>query len=168
MPDSPQQLTLGGGSRRHGRVEIFADGSCHGNPGPGGWGAIVRADGKETELSGGKKQTTNNEMEMMGAIEALRSLTAPSSVTVTTDSQYLVKGMNEWLKGWIRNGWKTAAKQPVKNRELWEQLATLAETHSVRWVWVRGHAGHRENERCNDLANHAAARWGRPALKPAP
>ncbi len=139
------------------RVEIFADGSCHGNPGPGGWGSIIRIGGKETELSGGKAATTNNEMELTGALEALRSLPASSDVTVTTDSQYLVKGMSEWLKGWIRNGWKTSTKQPVKNRELWEALNVQAQKHRIRWVWVRGHDGHAENERCNTLANDAAA-----------
>ena len=139
------------------RVEIFADGSCHGNPGPGGWGSIVRIDGKDTELSGGKAATTNNEMELTGALEALKSLAGPSDVTVTTDSQYLVKGMSEWMKGWIRNGWKTAGKQPVKNRELWEALNAQAQKHGIRWKWVRGHDGHAENERCNTLANNAAA-----------
>ena len=139
------------------RAEIFADGSCLGNPGPGGWGAIVRIEGKDTELSGGKAATTNNEMELAGALEALKSLAVPCDVTVTTDSQYVVKGMSEWMKGWIRNGWKTAGKQPVKNRELWEALNAQAEKHRVRWAWVRGHEGHAENERCNTLANNAAA-----------
>ncbi|MBI5177937.1 MAG: ribonuclease HI [Nitrospinae bacterium] len=140
------------------QVEIFSDGSCIGNPGPGGWGSIVRCDGTEAELSGGKKQTTNNEMELTGVIEGLRSLTEPSAVTVTTDSQYVVKGMTEWMPGWIRNGWKTASKQPVKNRQHWEALNALSKTHTIKWRWIRGHAGHAENERCDRLATAQSAR----------
>ncbi|MBI3794296.1 MAG: ribonuclease HI [Nitrospinae bacterium] len=138
------------------KVEIFSDGSCLGNPGPGGWGSIIKTNGSEAELVGGKKQTTNNEMELSGIIEALKSLKNPSEVTVTTDSQYVVKGMTEWMKGWTRNGWKTVSKQPVKNREFWDELNRLSAIHKISWRWVRGHDGHAENERCNTLAQGAA------------
>lgn len=140
------------------KTEIFSDGSCIGNPGPGGWGSIIRTGEKEIELSGGKKHTTNNEMELTGVIEALKSLKGPSDVIVTTDSQYVVKGMTEWMRGWIRNGWQTASKQPVKNRHCWEELNRLSEIHKIKWAWIRGHAGHRENERCDILATDASAR----------
>jgi ribonuclease HI len=140
------------------KVEIFSDGSCLGNPGPGGWGSIIRLSGEEVEITGGKKHTTNNEMELSGVIEALKWLKEPSEVTVTTDSQYVVKGMTEWIAGWKRNGWKTASKQPVKNRHFWEDLSKLSEIHKIHWKWVRGHDGHNENERCNDLAQEASAK----------
>jgi len=143
------------------RVEVYSDGSCIGNPGPGGWGSIVRYPDREVELSGGKKQTTNNEMELTGVIEALKSLTGPSAVTVTTDSQYVVKGMTEWMPGWLRNGWKTAGKQPVKNRQFWEELNALSKTHRIGWQWIRGHAGHPENERCDRLATAQSAKFAR-------
>jgi ribonuclease HI len=133
-------------------VEIFCDGACSGNPGPGGYGAILRYSGRQKELSGGARETTNNRMEMTAAIEALRSLTRPCRVTITTDSQYLVKGMTEWIAGWQRKGWINSKKEPVVNRDLWEQLLTLTGQHSVQWKWVRGHAGHVENERCDQLA----------------
>jgi len=137
-------------------AEIFCDGSCLGNPGPGGWGAVIRYDGEEMELCGSKKMTTNNEMELTAVIESLVVLPGGARVTVTTDSQYVVKGVTEWMANWIRNGWKTASKKPVKNRELWEKLNQLAKPHSVKWVWIRGHNGHPENERCDRLANSAA------------
>lgn len=137
------------------RVEIFCDGACSGNPGPGGWGSILRFRGKEKELSGFEAQTTNNRMELTAAITALASLTRPCQVVLTTDSQYLVKGMTEWLAGWIRKGWVNSKKEPVLNRDLWEQLAELAKVHRIDWRWVRGHAGHVENERCDELARQA-------------
>jgi len=136
-------------------VEIFCDGACSGNPGPGGYGAILRCNGHEKELSGGEPHTTNNRMELTAALEALRQLTRPCSVTVTTDSQYLVKGMTEWIRGWQAKGWKNSKKETVLNRDLWEQLLEVCSRHSVRWVWVRGHAGHVENERCDLLAREA-------------
>ncbi len=126
-------------------LEIFCDGACSGNPGPGGYGAILRCRGVEKELSGGEADTTNNRMELTAAIAALRQLTRPCRATLTTDSQYLVKGMTEWLAGWQRNGWRNSKKEAVLNRDLWEQLAELAAKHRVRWQWVRGHAGHPEN-----------------------
>lgn len=133
-------------------VEIFCDGACSGNPGPGGYGAILRYGGHEKEIRGGARETTNNRMELSAAIEALRLLTRPCAVTVTTDSQYLVKGITEWISGWRRNGWRNSKKEPVLNRDLWEQLLAVTEKHSVQWKWVRGHAGHAENERCDQLA----------------
>ena len=139
-------------------AEVFCDGSCLGNPGPGGWGAVVRYSGKELELSGSQKSATNNVMELTAVIESLKSLPSPATVTVTTDSQYVVKGATEWMLNWKRNGWKTAAKKPVKNRILWEEISSLIQKHSVRWEWIRGHAGHPENERCDLLAVEAANR----------
>lgn len=133
-------------------VEIFTDGACSGNPGPGGWGAILRAKGKEKELSGSEKQTTNNRMELMAVIGALEALKRPCRVTITTDSQYVMKGMTEWLPGWKAKGWKTAAKKPVKNAELWQRLEQAISPHQVEWEWVRGHDGHEENERADRLA----------------
>jgi ribonuclease HI len=143
------------------KVEIFSDGSCLGNPGPGGWGSIIKVDGAEIELSGGKKHSTNNEMELSGVIEALKSLKEPCEVVVTTDSQYVVKGMKEWMAGWIRNGWKTASRQPVKNRQFWEELKAQSEIHKIKWEWIRGHDGHAENERCDRLATDAASSFAR-------
>lgn len=140
------------------RVEIFCDGACSGNPGPGGFGAILRANGTEKELSGGEKETTNNRMELLAAITALEALTRPCDVTLTTDSQYLVKGMNEWLTGWKRKGWINSRKEPVLNRDLWERLDALARKHKVSWCWIKGHAGHDENERCDELARMAIRR----------
>ena len=134
------------------QVEIFTDGACSGNPGPGGWGTILRAKGKEKELSGGEKQTTNNQMEMMAVIIGLEALTRPCQVKVTTDSQYVLKGMTEWLAGWKAKNWKTAAKKPVKNVELWQRLDKAAQPHKIEWQWVRGHQGHPENERADKLA----------------
>jgi len=133
-------------------VEIFCDGACSGNPGPGGYGAILRYGQHEKEISGGARETTNNRMELSAAIEALRLLTRPCRVTITTDSQYLVKGMTEWIVGWQRKGWRNSKKEPVVNRDLWELLLELTRPHIVQWKWVRGHAGHAENERCDQLA----------------
>lgn len=133
-------------------VEVFCDGACSGNPGPGGYGAILRYGGRVKELSGGAKDTTNNRMEMTAAIEALRQLKRPCRVSITTDSQYLVKGMTEWIAGWQRKGWRNSKKEPVVNRDLWELLLALTKPHSVQWKWVRGHDGHIENERCDQLA----------------
>lgn len=144
----------GGGSP----VEIFSDGACSGNPGPGGFGAILRYNGHEREISGAEAQTTNNRMELTGAIEALKRLTRPCRVIITTDSQYLVKGMTEWIAGWQRKGWMNSKKEPVLNRDLWEELLSLARLHKIEWRWVRGHAGHAENERCDCLAREAIAK----------
>jgi len=139
-------------------VEIFTDGACKGNPGPGGWAAILRAGGKEKELSGAEPQTTNNRMELMGAIGGLRALTKPCRVTLSTDSKYVMDGITKWVFGWQRNGWKTADRKPVKNADLWQALIEATRTHQVTWQWVKGHAGHPENERADALANEAIAR----------
>jgi len=139
-------------------VEIFSDGACSGNPGPGGYGTILRFGAHVKELSGYDPETTNNRMEMLGAIVGLESLSRPCQVRATTDSQYLVKGMTEWIVGWKRKGWKNSKKQEVANRDLWERLLELCETHSVEWCWVKGHAGHEENERCDELARAAIER----------
>jgi ribonuclease HI len=134
------------------QVEIFTDGACKGNPGPGGWGAILRSSGKERELSGGESPTTNNRMELMAAIEALNALKKPCRVQLWTDSNYVRDGITKWIHGWRRNGWKTADKKPVKNSELWQALLDAAEPHRIEWHWVKGHAGHPENERADALA----------------
>lgn len=134
-------------------VEVFTDGACRGNPGPGGWGALLRFGGIEKSLFGGEKLTTNNRMELMAAIEGLSAIKEPCTVTITTDSQYVRKGITEWLIGWKRNGWKTAAKQPVKNADLWQRLDEQNQRHQVEWRWVKGHNGHRENELADVLAN---------------
>ena len=133
-------------------VDIFTDGACSGNPGSGGWGVILRYGKNEKELSGGLEQTTNNQMEMTAVIEALKQLKEPCEITLTTDSQYVVKGMTQWLKDWQARGWKTAAKKPVANQELWQELVNLTQKHTIHWNWVKGHAGHPENERCDALA----------------
>lgn len=133
-------------------VDIYTDGACSGNPGPGGWGAILRHNEHEKELFGYDPATTNNRMEMTAVIEALRSLKRPTPVRIHTDSQYVQKGMTEWIHGWKRRGWKTAGKDPVKNEDLWRTLDTLAAGHEVEWLWVKGHAGHPENERADELA----------------
>ena len=138
------------------RIEIWTDGGCRGNPGPGGWGALLRAGAHERELSGGAPDTTNNRMEMTAVIEALRALKRDGSdVVLTTDSQYVRKGITEWIGNWKRRGWKTASKAPVKNADLWREIDALAARHAVEWRWVKGHAGHPENERCDALANRA-------------
>jgi len=136
-------------------IEIFCDGACSGNPGPGGFGAVLRAGKREKELSGGEFNTTNNRMELTAAITALEALSRPCTVSVTTDSQYLVKGMTEWIFSWIKKGWVNSKKDPVVNRDLWERLYALSKTHRIEWKWVRGHSGHSENERCDDLARAA-------------
>ena len=136
-------------------IEIFCDGACRGNPGPGGWGTILRYGAKEKELNGYKAKTTNNEMELIAATEGLKALNKPSDVTVTTDSKYVIQGITSWIHGWKKNNWKTSAKKPVKNKELWEALDTAAHGHSINWVWVKGHNGHPENERADGLANLA-------------
>ncbi|KQQ91163.1 ribonuclease HI [Aureimonas sp. Leaf324] len=134
------------------RVDIFTDGACSGNPGPGGWGAILRFGDTERELSGGEQLTTNNRMELLAAIEGLGALKRPCSVHLHSDSQYLRDGITKWIHGWKRNGWRTADKKPVKNAELWQRLDTERERHEVTFHWVRGHAGHAENERADALA----------------
>lgn len=138
-------------------VEIHTDGACKGNPGPGGWGAILRAGGKERELNGSELHTTNNRMELQAAISALNALTRPCEVDLTTDSVYVRDGISKWVHGWQKNGWKTADKKPVKNDDLWQALLAAARPHVVRWHWVKGHAGHAENERADTLANEAIA-----------
>ena len=133
-------------------VEIFTDGACSGNPGPGGWGALLRWNGKEKELCGGEADSTNNRMEMMAAICALEALKRPSRVAITTDSNYLRDGITKWIHGWKKNGWKTAAKKPVKNKDLWERLDRALQPHRIEWHWIKGHSGHPENERADALA----------------
>lgn len=140
------------------RVEIYTDGACSGNPGPGGWGAVLRWQGKEKEMSGGARETTNNRMEMTAAIRALESLKRPVAVDLYTDSTYLRDGITKWLPGWKTKGWKTAGKKPVKNIDLWQRLETAMQGHDIRWHWVRGHAGHPENERADELARKAIRR----------
>ena len=136
-------------------VEIFTDGACSGNPGPGGYGAIVRQGNRTREISGCERQTTNNRMEMRAVIEALRLLPGSFRVRVTTDSNYVVKGMTEWIPGWIRRNWVNSQKKPVLNRDLWERLLELSGPHEIEWQWIRGHDGHLENERCDRLAREA-------------
>jgi ribonuclease HI len=138
------------------KVELFTDGACKGNPGPGGWGALLRYGNHEKELFGGEANTTNNRMELMAAIEGLKALTRECEVVLTTDSQYVKQGINQWMAGWKRNGWKTAAKQPVKNKDLWQALDEQVQRHQVDWRWVKGHAGHEGNERADQLANRGA------------
>ena len=133
-------------------IEIFTDGACSGNPGPGGWGAVLRYGEKERELSGGERLTTNNRMELMAAIEALKALKEPCAVSLYTDSVYLKDGIGKWIHGWKKNGWKTAAKKPVKNVELWQAREEQRNRHDVTLFWVKGHAGHAENERADELA----------------
>ena len=137
------------------KVQIFTDGCCKGNPGPGGYGCIIKQNGATVELKGRDLNTTNNIMEMTAAIVALKFLKEPCKVELTSDSQYLVLGMTEWVQGWAKKGWKTASRQPVKNKGLWQKLMALEKTHKIVWKWVRGHSGHPENERCDELANEA-------------
>ena len=134
-------------------VEAFTDGACRGNPGPGGWGVVLRAGGRVKELSGGEPMTTNNRMELTAAIEALTALKEPCRVALYTDSKYVRSGITEWLPAWRARGWRTADKKPVKNRDLWQVLADAAARHEVAWHWVKGHSGHPENERADELAN---------------
>lgn len=138
------------------QVEVHTDGACLGNPGPGGWGALLRYGATERELVGAEAATTNNRMELMAAIAALEALSAPCEVTLHTDSQYVQKGLTEWLPGWVRRGWKTSGGEPVKNQDLWQRLQAAASRHRVHWRWVRGHAGHVDNERVDRLARQAA------------
>ena len=137
-------------------VEIFTDGACKGNPGPGGWGAVLRTGGHEKELSGSDPATTNNRMEMTAVIEALKALTAPCEVQLYTDSRYVIDGITKWIFGWQKNGWKNSARQPVLNSDLWLALVDAKRPHKVSWHWVKGHAGHPENERADKLASDAA------------
>lgn len=138
------------------KVEIFTDGACKGNPGPGGWGALIRSGTTEKELSGGEPLTTNNKMELMAAIEALKALKRPCHVILSTDSNYVKDGITKWVFGWQRNGWKTADKKPVKNVELWQALVEATKRHKIEWRWVKGHSGHAENDRADALACAAA------------
>ena len=140
-------------------VEIHTDGACLGNPGPGGWAALLRYGGRERELSGGEAATTNNRMELMAAIMALETLTAPCSARLHTDSRYVQQGIGEWLPNWLRRGWKTSGGASVKNRDLWERLQAAAAQHQVQWIWVKGHAGHVDNERVDALACAAAKKF---------
>jgi ribonuclease HI len=139
------------------QVEIFTDGACSGNPGPGGWGAILRYGETERELSSGEDHTTNNRMELMAAISALEALKTPCKVILNTDSSYLKDGITKWIKNWKRNGWRTASKDPVKNAELWQRLEAALGRHEIHWKWVKGHAGHAENERADELARMGMA-----------
>jgi ribonuclease HI len=137
------------------KVEVFTDGACRGNPGPGGWAAILRFGETEKEIYGAESETTNNRMELMAAIAALEALKRPCEVTLSTDSQYVKNGISEWLPQWKKRGWKTADKKPVKNQDLWQRLEVATHSHQIRWEWVRGHSGHPENERVDQLANLA-------------
>ena len=134
-------------------IDIFADGGCRGNPGPGGWGVLIKSEGKEKELWGGEVETTNNRMELTAVIRALEALKRTASVRVHTDSQYVQKGISVWIHNWKRNGWRTADKKPVKNADLWQTLDQIASEHQIEWLWVKGHAGHPGNERADQLAN---------------
>jgi len=138
-------------------VDIYTDGACSGNPGPGGWGALLKIGAREKELCGGTRETTNNRMEMTAAIEALKALKRPCKIRLHTDSQYLKNGITNWIKNWKRNGWRTADKKQVKNVDLWQALEAEIETHDIQWVWVKGHAGHDGNERADALANRGMA-----------
>jgi len=134
-------------------IEAYTDGACRGNPGPGGWGVLLRFNGHEKRLYGGEASTTNNRMELMAVIKALESLKKACKVKITSDSQYVLKGITEWMENWKKRGWKTSAKKPVKNVDLWQRLDELRENHSVEWVWVKGHSGHIENDIADELAN---------------
>ncbi len=142
------------------QVEIYTDGACRGNPGPGGWGVLLKAGAREKTLFGGEAETTNNRMELTAAIEALRALKRPSDVVLYTDSRYVMDGITSWLANWKKRGWKTAAKQPVKNRDLWQALDEEVTKHSVRWIWVKGHDGNPGNERADELANRGIDELG--------
>ena len=135
-----------------GKIEIFTDGACLGNPGPGGWGALLRRHDTEQEISGGERETTNNRMELMAAIKGLEALKRPAKVALTTDSSYVKDGITKWIGNWKKNGWRTAAKKPVKNADLWQRLERVVDQHEITWLWVKGHSGHAENERVDDLA----------------
>ena len=135
------------------QVEIFTDGACRGNPGPGGWGVLLRFGSEEKQLCGGERETTNNRMELTAVIEALAALTPPCNVRLTSDSTYVLKGIQEWLPNWKKRNWKTASKKPVKNVDLWQKLDSLISKHKIDWHWIKGHSGHRENEIADELAN---------------
>jgi ribonuclease HI len=137
-------------------VEIATDGACKGNPGPGGWGAVLRFGGREKDMSGAENPSTNNRMELMAAIRALEALTKPCRVKLSTDSRYVMDGLTKWIHGWRKNGWKTADKKPVKNADLWQRLLAASAPHRIEWLWVKGHAGHPDNERADKLASDAA------------
>ena len=147
------------------QVEIFTDGACKGNPGPGGWGAILRLGTTEKELSGGEAATTNNRMELTGAIRGLAQLSQPCDVTLYTDSRYVIDGITKWVFGWIKNGWVNAAKKPVANEDLWRELLIVIKPHKIKWQWVKGHDGHPENERVDKLASDEAMKAGRPGYR---
>ena len=152
MPESPASAK---------EVVAYTDGACSGNPGPGGWGAILTFNGEERELSGGEPETTNNRMELMAAISALEALKRPSAILIVTDSKYVLDGLTKWIKGWKKRGWKTADGKPVKNQDLWLRLDAATQTHRVKWEWVRGHDGHEGNERADALARAAIANFRR-------
>lgn len=141
-------------------IELYTDGACSGNPGPGGWGALLRYQDQEKELSGAMENTTNNQMELQAVIEGLKALTKPCKVKVYTDSQYVQKGITEWIHGWKKNNWRNAAKKPVKNKEFWQELDDQASRHEIEWHWVKGHSGHPENERVDELARLAIGTLG--------
>ncbi len=140
------------------RVKIYTDGACKGNPGRGGWGAVLQYGNSEKEISGFQAETTNNIMELTAAVEALKLLKEPCEITLTTDSTYVKNGISKWIFSWKKNGWKTASKKSVKNKELWQELELLSKNHSINWKWVKGHSGHPENERCDQLANEAISK----------
>ena len=142
-------------------VEIFTDGACKGNPGPGGWGAFLRYDGAEKQICGGEENTTNNRMELMAAIVALETLNRPCDVVLTTDSQYVRQGITQWLEGWKRKGWMNSQKKPVKNVDLWKRLDNATQPHCIEWKWVKGHSGHPENELADQLANKGVEELGK-------
>ena len=140
------------------KVKIYTDGACKGNPGKGGWGAVLQYGNSEKEISGFQAETTNNIMELTAAVEALKLLKEPCEITLTTDSTYVKNGISKWIFSWKKNGWKTASKKSVKNKELWQELELLSKNHSINWKWVKGHSGHPENERCDQLANEAISK----------
>ena len=144
-------------------ITIHTDGACLGNPGPGGWGVLLSWRGHEKELSGAEADTTNNRMELMAAIMALEAVSRPAKIKLVTDSRYVIQGINDWLPGWIAKGWKTASKAPVKNQDLWQRLDEATKRHEIEWEWVKGHAGHAENERVDDLARMAAEKIAKEA-----
>jgi ribonuclease HI len=145
------------------QVDVFTDGACKGNPGPGGWGTLLRMGQHEKELVGGEPTTTNNRMEMTAVIKGLTALIEPCAVTIHTDSRYVIDGMTKWIAGWKKRGWVNASKQPVKNADLWHDLIEAAQRHQIEWVWIKGHSGHPENERCDRLASDEADRQARAA-----
>jgi len=142
-------------------VQIFADGACSGNPGPGGYGAILKYGDKVKEISGCSPRTTNNRMEMMAVIESLKLIKKPSDIVIITDSNYVVKGMTDWVNGWRKKGWLNSRKKPVLNKDLWQEILKLSKPHNIEWKWIKGHNGHKENERCDELARKAIVKCGR-------